>query len=474
MVEAALPARIVIVGASLAGASAAVALRDLGYAGEVTLVGDEVERPYERPPLSKAVLVGAADEPDWVRDEVYYADHRIDLRRGLPVTRIDRERHVVVAGDTEYGYDRMLLATGSTPRRLAVPGADLVGVFTLRALGDALTLRERFTAGAPVVVVGAGWIGCESAAAARQRGASVTVVEPLTQPLLRVVGEQVGASFAALHREHGVDLRLGTSVVGFGGEGGRVSEVRLPDGAVLPADTVVVGIGVVPNVALADAAGLDLAEGGVAVDATLRTSDPDIYAVGDIAAHDHPAYGRRVRVEHWANAKDQGEHVAQNLLGGEVAYQKRPFFFSDQYDLGCEYRGLADPERDRLVVRGDLGSREYIAFWLRDGAVAAALNVNSWDDGDALQDLVDSGRPVEIDDLVVRTPPGVLDAQVVLVGEEERDLPVAHVLAEHRPGRGRSAVERVRPVLDVHPVVQPRVVDPGHIAGGVDVRVGGT
>ena len=400
MVEAAHPARIVIVGASLAGASAAVTLRELGYAGELTLIGEEVELPYERPPLSKAVLVGDASEPDWVRDEAFYADQRIDLHRGTSVTRIDRERRVVVADEVEYGYDKLLLATGSTPRRLDVPGADLDGVFTLRTLGDSLTLRERFIAGTQVVVIGAGWIGCESAAAARQRGASVTVVEPLTQPLLRVVGDEVGAAFAALHREHGVDLRLGTSVVGFGGEGGRVSEVRLPDGSVLPADTVVVGVGVQPNVALAEAAGLELTEGGVAVDATLRTSDPDIYAVGDIAAQDHPAYGRRVRVEHWANAKDQGEHVAQNLLGAAAAYEKRPFFFSDQYDLGCEYRGLADPEQDRLVVRGDLAAREFTAFWLRDGAVAAALNVNSWDDGDALQDLVDSGRPVEADALV--------------------------------------------------------------------------
>jgi 3-phenylpropionate/trans-cinnamate dioxygenase ferredoxin reductase component len=400
MVEAVQTARIVIVGASLAGASAAVTLRELGYAGELTLIGEEIELPYERPPLSKAVLIGERDEPDWVRDEAFYADQQIGLLRGTTVARIDRDRHVVVAGGTEHPYDKLLLATGSAPWRLDVPGADLDGIFTLRTLPDSLGLRERFTAGADVVVVGAGWIGCESAAAARQRGASVTVVEPLTQPLLRVVGEEVGATFADLHREHGVDLRLGTTVVGFGGEGGRVSEVRLPDGIAVPADTVVVGIGVLPNTALADAAGLELAEGGVAVDATLRTSDPDIYAAGDIAAQDHPKYGRRVRIEHWANAKDQGEHVAGNLLGGAAAYEKRPFFFSDQYDLGCEYRGLAEPTRDRLVVRGDLAQREFIAFWLRDGAVAAALNVNAWDDGDALQDLVDSGRLVDPDALV--------------------------------------------------------------------------
>src|SRR5215212_71254 len=217
MVEAAQPARIVVVGASLAGASAAATLRELGYAGELTLIGEEAAPPYERPPLSKAVLIGERDEPDWVRDEAFYADQQIALLRGTTVTRIDRDRHVVVAGGTEHPYDKLLLATGSTPRRLDVPGADLDGVLTLRTLPDSLALRERFTPGAQVVVVGAGWIGCESAAAARQRDASVTVVEPLTQPLLRVVGERVGATFAALHREHEVDLRLGTTVVGFGG-----------------------------------------------------------------------------------------------------------------------------------------------------------------------------------------------------------------------------------------------------------------
>ena len=241
--------------------------------------------------------------------------------------------------------------------------------------------------------MGAGWIGCEAAAAARQRGAQVTIVEPRSQPLLHVVGEQIGATFAALHRDHGVDLRLGTGVKGFAGEG-TASSVLIKGGHSIPADTILIGVGAAPNIALADAAGLTLAEGGIAVDATLRSSDPDIYAAGDVAAHDHPKYRHRVRVEHWANAKDQGLHVAGNLLGAEAPYLLRPFFFSDQYDLGCEYRGLADPAKDRLVVRGDLASREFTAFWLRDGAVAAAMNVNQWDDGDALQELVDSGRQV--------------------------------------------------------------------------------
>jgi NADPH-dependent 2,4-dienoyl-CoA reductase/sulfur reductase-like enzyme len=383
----------------LAGASAAITLRDLGYLGELTLIGEESQLPYERPPLSKAVLIGNTDEPDWVADEAAYADKNITLRLGTTATRIDRSRKVVIASRTEYPYDKLLIATGSAPRRLDVPGADLDGLLTLRTLEESLALRERFTEGAKIVIVGAGWIGCEAAAAARQHGANVTVIEPRSQPLLPVVGEQVGACFAALHRDHGVDLRLGVGVTGFAGEG-PVSSVHIKGHASVSADTVLIGVGAAPNIALADAAGLELAEGGIAVDATLRSSDPDIYAAGDVAAEDHPKYRHRIRVEHWANAKDQGKHVAANLLGADEPYVQRPFFFSDQYDLGCEYRGFADPAKDRLVVRGDLASREFTAFWLRDSAVAAAMNVNEWDDGEALQELVDTGRHVTDKELV--------------------------------------------------------------------------
>lgn len=392
------PARIVIVGASLAGASAAIALREEGFDGSLVLIGSERHRPYERPPLSKAILLGEADEPDWVGEPAFW-DRSATLVAGTTATALDRERKVVRAGGEEYPYDRLVIATGSRPRRLDLAGADLPGVFTLRSLDDALVLRERLRAGAPVVIVGAGWIGCEVAAAARKHDAPVVMAEPLSQPLVRVLGERVGAVFADLHREHGVDLRLGTGVTGFLGTD-TLEAVQLADGTAAEAATVVVGVGAAPNLDLSEAAGLRLADGGIAVDATLRTSDPDIYAVGDVAAQEHPRYPHRVRVEHWANAKDQGAHVAQNLLGGSQPYEARPFFFSDQYDLGCEYRGLADPAVDRLVVRGDLAGREFIAFWMRDGAVAAALNVNSWDDGDALGDLVDSARPVEEADLV--------------------------------------------------------------------------
>jgi len=393
------PSRIVIIGASLAGASAAIALRDQGYQGELTVIGEESQLPYERPPLSKAVLIGERDEPDWVAEEATYADKDISLRLGTMATRIDRARKVVVASRTEYPYDKLLIATGSGSRRLDLPGADLEGLLTLRTLEESLGLRERFTEGARIVIVGAGWIGCEAAAAARLHGANVTVIEPRSQPLLAVVGEQIGATFAALHRDHGVDLRLGIGVTGFAGDG-VVSSVHIKGHASVPADIVLVAVGAAPNIALADVAGLKLADGGIAVDATLRSSDPDIYAAGDVAAHDHPQYPHRVRVEHWANAKDQGTHVARNLLGAEEPYVLRPFFFSDQYDLGCEYRGLADPTKDRLVVRGDLKSREFTAFWLRDGGVAAAMNVNQWDDGDTLQELVDSGRHVHDQELL--------------------------------------------------------------------------
>jgi NADPH-dependent 2,4-dienoyl-CoA reductase/sulfur reductase-like enzyme len=393
------PSRIVIIGAALAGASAAIALRDQGYQGELTVIGEEGELPYERPPLSKAVLIGERDEPDWVAEEATYEDKGISLKLGTTATRIDRSRKVVVASRTEYPYDKLLIATGAGSRRLDLPGADLDGLLTLRTLEESLALRERFTEGARIVIVGGGWIGCEAAAAARQHGANVTMIEPRSQPLLQVCGEQIGATFAALHRDHGVDLRLGIGVTGFAGDGA-VSSVHIKGYASVPADMVLIAVGAAPNIALADVAALQLANGGIAVDATLRSSDPDIYAVGDVAAHDHPKYPHRIRVEHWANAKDQGAHVALNLLGAEEPYLLRPFFFSDQYDLGCEYRGFADPTKDRLVVRGDLKSREFTAFWVRAGAVAAAMNVNQWDDADTLQELVDSGRQVSDKELV--------------------------------------------------------------------------
>jgi NADPH-dependent 2,4-dienoyl-CoA reductase/sulfur reductase-like enzyme len=392
--------RIVIVGASLGGASAAIALREQGFSGTIELIGEESHSPYERPPLSKAILLGDAEEPDWVQSADYYASHEITVVAPTLVTEIRTDERLAVTGNSQHPYDKLLLATGAAPRTLRIPGSDLRQILTLRTWEDSLMLRDSLRLGGNVAIVGAGWIGCEVAAAARKHDAHVTMIDPAPQPLVRVLGEEIGQAFADLHRDHGVDVRLGLGVEAFENEvDSQLSGVRLSDGSLVPAEVVVLAVGVQPRIGLAEQAGLELAEGGVAVDENLRTSDPDIYAIGDIAAHDHPRLPGRVRVEHWANAKDQGTHVAQNLLGAAEPYTKSPFFFSDQYDLGLEYRGLADPRTDQLVVRGDLGARDFTAFWLRDGAVVAAMNVNQWDDGDALQHLVDTQARISADDL---------------------------------------------------------------------------
>jgi NADPH-dependent 2,4-dienoyl-CoA reductase/sulfur reductase-like enzyme len=393
--------RIVIVGASLGGASAAVALREQGFRGTIELIGVESHNPYERPPLSKAILLGDAEEPDWVQPADYYTSHGINRIAPTLVTEIRTDEHIAVTGNSQHPYDKLLLATGAGPRTLKIPGSDLRQIFTLRTLEDSLMLRDSLRLGGNVAIVGAGWIGCEVAAAARKYGATVTMIDPAPQPLVRVLGEEIGRVFAELHRDHGVDVRLGVGVEAFeNAVDSRLSGVRLSDGSLVRAEIVVLAVGVEPRTRLAEQAGLELADGGVAVDATLRTSDPDVYAVGDIAAHDHPRLPGRVRVEHWANAKDQGTHVAQNLLGAAEPYTKSPFFFSDQYDLGLEYRGLADPSNDQLVVRGDLAGRDFTAFWLREGAVVATMNVNQWDDADALQRLVDTQARVSPQDLI--------------------------------------------------------------------------
>lgn len=388
------PRTIVVVGAGLAGAKTVEALRDKGFDGSLTLVGAETHLPYERPPLSKGYLKGDDERDSFeVHDRAWYDEHDVVLRLGETVTALDLDAGTVTTDAGELPFDAVVLATGSEPRRLDLPGADLDGLLTLRTVDDSDRLRDAFTDGARVVVVGGGWIGLETAAAARERGAEVTVLLPEDVPLERVLGAELGGMVAALHREHGVDLRTGVQVTGFRGAG-RVDGVELGDGAVVPADVVVLGVGAAPRTALAEAAGLAV-DGGVLVDAALRTSDPRVLAVGDIAAQDHPTLGGRVRVEHWATALNQPATAAATLLGQDAAYDELPYFFSDQYDLGMEYLGSADPASDELVVRGDLDGRELIAFWLRDGRVVAGANVNVWDVVDDVKALIRSGAPVD-------------------------------------------------------------------------------
>jgi 3-phenylpropionate/trans-cinnamate dioxygenase ferredoxin reductase component len=388
---------LVIVGAGLAGAKAAQTLREEGFSGQVVLLGEESERPYERPPLSKGYLLGK-DERDtvYVHPAHWYADHDIDLRLGTTVTGIDAAAHEVALADgSRLGYGKLLLTTGSTPRRLPVPGADLDGVLYLRRLDDSDRIRETYASASRIAVIGAGWIGLETAAAARAAGVEVTLLERGELPLLNVLGREAAQIFADLHTGHGVDLRCGVRVAEITGDGGRATGVLLADGSRIDADAVIVGIGITPNTRLAEAAGLETGN-GVRVDAHLRSSNPDIHAAGDVANAFHPLLGTHIRVEHWANALNQPQTAAKAMLGQDVSYDRVPYFFTDQYDLGMEYTGYVEPGGyDEVVFRGRTESREFIAFWLSGGRVLAGMNVNVWDVTDPIRTLVTSGRVVD-------------------------------------------------------------------------------
>jgi 3-phenylpropionate/trans-cinnamate dioxygenase ferredoxin reductase subunit len=377
----------VIAGAGLAGAKAAEALRAEGFEGRIVLVGDEPELPYERPPLSKDYLRGEAPrEQARVHPEAFYAEHDIDLLTGTAVTALDAAaRSVTLSSGETLAYDRLLLATGSEPRRLSVPGAELDGVLHLRTFADSDAIAAALRPGARAVIAGGGWIGMEVAASARQKGLEVTVAELAATPLEAALGREAGAIYARLHREHGVDVRTGVKVASLEGRG-RVERVVLADGSALDADLLVAGLGAVPRTALAERAGLAV-ENGVLCDASLRTSDPHVFAAGDIANAEHPFYGRRIRVEHWANALNQPEVAAQAMLGKPAAYDRLPYFFSDQYDVGMEYRGLA-VGADELVIDGDAERFEFVAYWRREGRVIAAMNVNVWDVGDEIEEQI--------------------------------------------------------------------------------------
>ena len=387
----------VIVGASLAGAKAAETLREEGFGGPVVLIGEETERPYERPPLSKDYLLSKAErETIHVHPAGWYAEHDVELRLGTRVTGVDPAAHEVTLADgSRIGYAKLLLATGSSPRRLPVPGAEYGGVHYLRRVADSDRIRATFQTASRVAVIGAGWIGLETTAAARAAGVEVTVLEAAELPLLRVLGREVAEVFAGLHREHGVDLRFGVQVAEITGSGGRADGVRLADGSHIPAEAVIVGVGITPNGQLAEAAGLEVGN-GIVTDAQLRSSDPDIYAAGDVANAYHPVLGRHIRVEHWANALNQPQAAARAMLGQHIAYDLVPYFYTDQYDLGMEYAGYVEPGGyDQVVFRGDVQRREFIAFWLAGGRVLAGMNVNVWDVNEAIQAVVRSGRAVD-------------------------------------------------------------------------------
>ena len=414
------PQRIVVIGGGLAGAKGVEALRAKGFDGALTLISDESDLPYERPPLSKDYLQGKAEfDKAVVHPAEWYDENNVELRRGVAVMSIDRQRQQVELADrTILAYDRLLLATGAVPRRLNVPGADAAKY--LRSHHDSDVLKAAFSEGKRVVIIGAGWIGLEVAAAARNAGAEVTIVEMAELPLVGVLGPEMGEVFADLHREHGVDLRLEATLEEIlVDDDGAATGVRLGEDETIDADLVIVGIGVAPEDSLARLADLNV-DNGVLVDASLRTSDPLIWAVGDIANHDHPVLRRRIRVEHWANALNQPAVAAAAMLGeSEARYDNLPYFFSDQYDLGMEYVGYAPKDGyAKVVVRGDTESREFVSFWLdEENRILAAMNVNVWD-------VVDQIKPLIVERTVI-DPDKLKDASVgyekVAAGADDED-----------------------------------------------------
>jgi NADPH-dependent 2,4-dienoyl-CoA reductase/sulfur reductase-like enzyme len=389
----------VIVGGGLAGAKAAETLRTEGFDGDVVLFGSEQEEPYDRPPLAKGYLLGKdARDSVFVHAAGWYPKHNVDLRTGVTVTAIDPAGHAVAFDGGTLSYGKLLLATGASARRIDIPGASLDGVLYLRTLRESDALKAAFTPDARVVIVGAGWIGLEAAAAARTAGAAVTIVEPQPGALHSALGPELGGKFAALHRAHGVEFRFAESAAEFrpaASDAARVGSVVTTGGTELPADVVVVGIGAVPNDELARAAGLDVSN-GVVTDAALRTSGQDIFAAGDVASSFHPMLGRHLRMDHWSNALNGGKAAARSMLGQQVEYNRVPYFYSDQYDLGMECSGLPLPgSYDQVVYRGDSGTLEFIAFWLNDRRVVAGMNVNVWDVTTEIQSLIRSARQID-------------------------------------------------------------------------------
>lgn len=389
---------VAIIGGGLSGAKSAEELRSCGFEGAITIFAAEDHVPYERPPFSKDYLQSKSEFSEaLVHEQSWYDEHQVLLRLGTRVASLDPAAKTLctVSGET-IGWDKLILATGSAPRRLPLPGAEAHNVHYLRTIEDSTAIRSSFGKGKNLVIIGGGWIGLEVAAAARAADTGVTILEGASAPLLNVLGPQNAAVFAKLHTDHGVELRTGVKITQLVTDGTRATGVQLEDGQVINADAVVIGIGVAPEVELAAAAGLEV-ENGVLVDAALTTSSPDIYAVGDIANHDHPVLGRRVRVEHWATALNQPSAVAASITGSRTEYTELPYFFSDQYELGMEYIGHAPlGSYDKIIVRGDAETLEFMAFWVSaQNKVLAGMNVNIWDVVDDVKSLILSGRSID-------------------------------------------------------------------------------
>jgi 3-phenylpropionate/trans-cinnamate dioxygenase ferredoxin reductase subunit len=391
----------IIVGGGLTSAIAAQTLREEGFDGRITLLGQEPNAPYERPPLSKDYLQGKADRDSiFVHPEPWYAEHEVDLSLGAAVTSLDpAARTVTTDTGAQLHYDKLLLATGSKPRRLEVPGAELHGVHYLRNVEDSERIKIEFARAERVVIIGAGWIGLETAAAARAAGLDVTLLVSGDMPLQRVLGPEVAPIFDELHRSHGVDLRYRTTATELTGRHGAVTGVILSDGTRIDADMIIVGIGAVARTELAAAAGLKI-DNGLVVDEHLRTSDPDIFAAGDIANAYNPRLGRHIRVEHWANARRQGVVAAKAMLGQDAVDLRPSYFYTDQYDLGMEYTGDIGPAGyDRVVFRRYAEASQVIVFWLSEQRVQAGMNINVWDVAEDIERLVQSARPIDVDEL---------------------------------------------------------------------------
>ena len=377
---------VLIVGASLAGGTAAATLRDEGFDGRIVLVGAEAELPYERPPLSKGYLKGETPrEKLLVRPESFWAEREVELELGTPAARIDpATRDVELADGRRLSYDKLLVATGGRNRRLRVPGAELPGVLDLRTIEDSVRIREAGGKGERAVVVGMGFIGSEVAATLRQLGLDVVCIEPFAVPLERALGPEVGRAIAELHREHGVVARYGEGVDAFEGAG-TVERVLTSSGERVECDFAVVGVGIEPAVEVVAGTGVEV-DNGILVDELCRTSVEGIWAAGDVARHHHPLFGL-VRVEHWRNAIEQGAAAARSMLGKGVPYAEVHWFWSDQYDANIQYTGH-HTGWDELVVRGSIDERKFVAFYLVQGVVHAAAALDSGRDLRRAQGLI--------------------------------------------------------------------------------------